>query len=216
LKPAPASRLRGALPIFDKAPNANRVPSFPFDVRSGHTMRPNPSLEPIRYGRQRKPGVRRLRHLRTPGLRCLPPRSGLTRTLGSHGSGVCASQYASPRRLGLKTCPFTRRALLGSTVQRALRPGPSLALLGSRRFAEHVHCYQSGGAARAPGAMATHGPLSATWFAAPGALHPNCKPNPSPKLTRYGKRCKPGPRHLVHHRAPGLQRLPPQAACLER
>jgi hypothetical protein len=41
-------------------------------------------------------------------------------------------------------------------------------------------------------------------------------PNPSPKLTRYGKRCKPGPRHLVHHRAPGLQRLPPRAACLER
>ncbi len=37
-------------------------------------------------------------------------------------------------------------------------------------------------------------------------------PNPSPKLTRYGKRCKPGPRHLVHHREPGLQRPPPRAA----
>jgi len=42
----------------------------------------------------------------------------------------------------------------------------------------------------------------------------NCAlmPNPSLKLTRYGRRCKPGPRHMVHHRVPGLQRLPPRAA----
>ncbi len=33
-------------------------------------------------------------------------------------------------------------------------------------------------------------------------------PNPSLKLTRYGMRCKPGPRHMVHHRSPGLQRTP--------
>ncbi len=38
------------------------------------------------------------------------------------------------------------------------------------------------------------------------------QPNPSLKLTRYGRRCKPGSRHLVHHREPGLQRLPPRAA----
>jgi hypothetical protein len=37
-------------------------------------------------------------------------------------------------------------------------------------------------------------------------------PNPSLKLTRYGRRCKPGPRHMVHHRVPGLQRPPPRAA----
>jgi hypothetical protein len=41
-------------------------------------------------------------------------------------------------------------------------------------------------------------------------------PNPSLELTRYGMRCKPGPRHLVHHRVPGLQRMPPRAAQLER
>jgi len=38
------------------------------------------------------------------------------------------------------------------------------------------------------------------------------RPNPSLKLTRSGRRCKPGPRHMVHHREPGLQRLPPRAA----
>ena len=41
---------------------------------------------------------------------------------------------------------------------------------------------------------------------------PQARPNPSLKLTRYGRRCKPGPRHMVHHREPGLQRLPPRAA----
>jgi len=38
------------------------------------------------------------------------------------------------------------------------------------------------------------------------------RPNPSLKLTRYGRRCKPGPRHMVHHREPGLQRPPTRAA----
>ena len=37
--------------------------------------RPNPSLKLTRYGMQRKPGVRRLRHLRTPGLHCTPKRA---------------------------------------------------------------------------------------------------------------------------------------------
>jgi hypothetical protein len=36
---------------------------------------PNPSLKLTRYGMQCKPGVRRLRHLRTPGLHCMPPRA---------------------------------------------------------------------------------------------------------------------------------------------
>ena len=36
----------------------------------------NQSLNRTRYGRRRKPGVRRLRHLRTPGLRRLPPHAG--------------------------------------------------------------------------------------------------------------------------------------------
>jgi hypothetical protein len=38
------------------------------------------------------------------------------------------------------------------------------------------------------------------------------RPDPSLKLTRYGRRCKPGLRHMVHHREPGLQHLPPRTA----
>jgi len=37
-------------------------------------------------------------------------------------------------------------------------------------------------------------------------------PNPSLKPTRYGRRCKPGPRHSYYRRRPGLQHLPPRSA----
>ena len=37
-------------------------------------------------------------------------------------------------------------------------------------------------------------------------------PNPSLKLTRYGRLCKPGLWHMVHHHRPGLHSLPPRAA----
>jgi hypothetical protein len=37
------------------------------------------------------------------------------------------------------------------------------------------------------------------------------RPNNSLNRTRYGKRRKPSPRHMVHHRGLGLRHLPPQA-----
>ncbi len=41
---------------------------------------------------------------------------------------------------------------------------------------------------------------------------PSARPNPSLKLTRYGRLCKPGLRYSVHLLSPGLQSLPPRAA----
>jgi hypothetical protein len=41
---------------------------------------------------------------------------------------------------------------------------------------------------------------------------PQARPNPSLKLTRYGRICKPGPRQSYYRRVPGLQSLPPRAA----
>ncbi len=38
------------------------------------------------------------------------------------------------------------------------------------------------------------------------------RPNTSLKLTRYGKRCKPGLRQSYYRRSPGLQSAPSQAA----
>jgi len=37
-------------------------------------------------------------------------------------------------------------------------------------------------------------------------------PNPSLKLTRYGRLCKPDLWHMVHHHSPGLHSPPPRAA----
>ena len=57
------------------AVHAANAPAFT-QVRSRSSAAPpNPSLKLTRYGMQRKPGVRRLRHLRTPGLHCTPPRA---------------------------------------------------------------------------------------------------------------------------------------------
>ena len=41
---------------------------------------------------------------------------------------------------------------------------------------------------------------------------PQVRPNPSLKLTRYGRLCKPGLRQSYYRRSPGLQSLPPRAA----
>jgi hypothetical protein len=46
----------------------------------------------------------------------------------------------------------------------------------------------------------------------PGAGKPAVLPNPSLKLTRYGRRCKPGLSQSYYRLSPGLQRLPPRAA----
>jgi hypothetical protein len=48
-------------------------------------------------------------------------------------------------------------------------------------------------------------------IATPSGL-PSVRPNPSLKLTRYGKLCKPGPRQSYYRRGPGLQSSPPRAA----
>ncbi len=41
-------------------------------------------------------------------------------------------------------------------------------------------------------------------------------PNPSLKLTRYGRLCKPGLSQLYDRLSPDLQSLPPRVAYLKR
>ena len=41
---------------------------------------------------------------------------------------------------------------------------------------------------------------------------PQARPNPSLKLTRYGRHCKPGLSHSYYRLSPGLQYLPTRAA----
>jgi len=47
-------------------------------------------------------------------------------------------------------------------------------------------------------------------------MPPAAPPNPSLKLTRYGRLCKPGLWHMVNHHRSGLRRLPPRAAWFDR
>jgi hypothetical protein len=47
---------------------------------------------------------------------------------------------------------------------------------------------------------------------APTAGLPSARPNPSLKLTRYGRHCKPGLSHWYYRLSPGLQYLPTRAA----
>ncbi len=60
----------------DQCQSSRHRPRCPAEVR------PNPSLEPTRYGRHCTPGLSQLNYRLSPGLQHLPPRSGLTRTLG--------------------------------------------------------------------------------------------------------------------------------------
>jgi hypothetical protein len=46
----------------------------------------------------------------------------------------------------------------------------------------------------------------------PTAGLPQVRPNPSLKLTRYGRRCRPGLSQSYYRLSPGLQHLPPRAA----
>jgi hypothetical protein len=52
-----------------------RRPTIPVETLIHCQALPNPSLKLTRYGMQRKPGVRRLRHPSTPGLHCMPTRA---------------------------------------------------------------------------------------------------------------------------------------------
>jgi hypothetical protein len=45
------------------------------DVQSRHPVRPNPWLEPTRYGRHCKPGLSQWNYRLSPGLQYLPTRA---------------------------------------------------------------------------------------------------------------------------------------------
>ncbi len=107
-------------------------------------------------------------HRRSPALQHLPPRSGLTRTLGRLGYAVCAPPHASPRRLGLGTCPLASEAALRTTAcspRHAVRARLGTGRVGSPSICPPTLCrgagaprgrshgVPAGGGPRAPGAQ---------------------------------------------------------------
>jgi hypothetical protein len=77
-----------------------------------------------------------------------------------------------------------------------------------------------------PRAAAEHGArwiCRRQWVATQGASRRNqgtlalpVRPNWALEPTRSGRQRKPGPRHPVHHRVPGLRRLPPRVGSAQR
>jgi hypothetical protein len=106
---------------------------------------------------------------------------------------------------------FCREAPLPvSSLARRFRGGFGFARLCWRR---RENCQRSGGSSRVSLRQLSQGRLL---FSQNVVLRRTVLPNPSLEPTRYGRQRKPGLRHLVHHLSPGLRRLPPRSAQLER
>ena len=132
----------------------------------------------------------------------------------------------SPPHVGVGSPPLTPRAqdrvpcrsngCTPATAQRATpssRSGAAAAEYGSR--IRLVLATATSTADRWTSSRRQRGAGGARWTL--GTTHtpsglPEARPNPSLKLTRYGRRCKPGLSQRYHRLRPGLQHLPTRAA----
>jgi hypothetical protein len=91
----------------------------------------------------------------------------------------------------------------------AISGDPEESVLRAALCAERV---QGLGSSTTSAALAGHAAQRSGYFTRVASrLRSPVRPNPSLNRTRYGRRRKPGPRHMVHHLVPGLRRLPPRA-----
>ena len=134
----------------------------------------------------------------------MPERSELPVTVGSRG----LTQHESDQ-------PANKAARSSGKAQSALpsfRSGAAAAEYGSRHMPLRASARST--ASPWPSGRLQRGAGSARRVfgcSTPAGL-PSARPNPSLKLTRYGRLCKPGPRQSYYRRGPGLQSLPPRAA----
>jgi hypothetical protein len=159
-------------------------------------MRPNPSLNRTRYGKHRKPGLRHMVHHLSPGLRCLPPRARLARTLGRTPT--------SPRR----TCVLRllqRTAVRFGQVWNNLRQ--TYATLKSNTEGDDCSATREapddskipGGVSSSRRCQATGGParFKCVWRSTCARHLVRAKPMPKESLVIRG-RSAAGGSHLVH------------------
>jgi hypothetical protein len=137
-----------------------------------------------------------------------------------------ARQEQGPPHVGVGSQPLTPRAqgrapcrsngCTPGTAQRATpssRSGAAAAEYGSRIRLAFATATST--ADRWTSSRRQRGAGSARWALAKTHTTsglPEARPNPSLKLTRYGRHCKPGLRYSVHCLSPGLQYLPTRAA----
>ncbi len=129
-------------------------------------------------------------HRRCPALQHLPSRSGLTRTLGLK-SQEPRSMRATVSMCWLRAVSFSLPTARAVKVRACGSPAPT-AIVGTCNKATSQ---RSGSTVVRPSRHASS----------------RLRPNPLLKLTRYGRRCKPGLSQRYHRLSPGLQHLPPRS-----
>jgi hypothetical protein len=92
------------------------------------------------------------------------------------------------------------------------RSGAAAAEYGSRYWLHFAPARSTAGPWTSSRPQRGAGSARRVFGNAPTAGLPSARPNPSLKLTRYGRLCKPGLRYSVRSLSPGLQSLPPRAA----
>ena len=92
------------------------------------------------------------------------------------------------------------------------RSGAAAAEYGSRYWLHFAPARSTAGPWASSRPQRGAGSARRVLGSSPTAGLPSARPNPSLKLTRYGRLCKPGPRHSYYRRVPGLQSLPTRAA----
>jgi hypothetical protein len=92
------------------------------------------------------------------------------------------------------------------------RSGAAAAEYGSRYWLHFEPARSTAGAWTSSRPQRGAGSARRVLGESPSSGLPAARPNPSLKLTRYGRLCKPGLRQSYYRLSPGLQSLPPRAA----
>jgi hypothetical protein len=135
-----------------------------------------------------------------PSDRAQPPVAVGSRALTRHAPGQLATPSASCTR------GKAQSALPSS------QSGAAAAEYGSRRLRFFAPAWQTASPwSFSPSKRGAGSALESLVNQQP-RVNPRARPNPSLKLTRYGRRCKPGLSQSYYRLSPGLQHLPPRAA----
>jgi hypothetical protein len=166
--------------------------------RFGHAVNPNSNATP---------GVATDKHVKLSNANDWP-RSAQAQPVVAVGSRSLTQQAPVQPASHASSCtPGKAQSALPSC-----RSGAAAAEDGSRYWLYFAPARSTAGPWASSRPQRGAGSARRVLGSSPTAGLPSARPNPSLKLTRYGRLCKPGPRHSYYRRVPGLQSLPPRAA----
>jgi hypothetical protein len=166
--------------------------------RFGHAMNANSNA---------RPGVATEKHAKLSNANDWP-RSAQAQPVVAVGSRSLTQQApVQPARHACSCTPGKAQSALPSS-----KSGATAAEYGSRHTLLPAPARSTAGPWSSSRPQRGTGSTRRVLGKSPAAGLPSARPNPSLKLTRYGRLCKPGPRQSYYRRVPGLQSLPPRAA----